>query len=120
MGRKPIWWRYRAPARVMSRSGFVPGPDVALILGYKLNYPFRGFGDQHSGLRMISKEQYEQLVKLFLRGRPITSREGRTQPGGYGGHGGESGIHRELKEFVAANPSLALAEPGLSTIKIYG
>ncbi len=116
-----IWWRWYAPVEVVSRSGFVPRSELASMLGYKPSYSFRGFGEQHSGLRKISEAEYTEIVRRFHEARPIVVRVRpipRSARKGTWGEGGESDTHRELKEFVAANPSSATGEAGLRTLYI--
>lgn len=64
------WWRWRAPLEVVSRRGFVPRPDVARALGYRLTYNFHGFGEQHSGLLQLSEARFAKLEGLFHSSRP--------------------------------------------------
>ncbi len=114
-----IWWRWYAPANILTRSGFVPRQEVAEILGYKRNYNFRGFGQEHSGLREISESQFNALLNQFAAARPLTLPQRsvpRAAKGGLGG--GESIEHKQLKEFVASDPVAALSETGLRTIKV--
>lgn len=114
-----IWWRWHAPAEVVSRSGFVPREEVCTILGYKSTYNFRGFGEAHSGLRELTDLEFAALLKRFRSARPlILSRKQVPRGGATGKGGGESKEHCELKEFVAANPSAAIGEVGLRTIKV--
>lgn len=113
-----LWWRYYAPAEALSRSGFVPRSELAVLLGYKSGNTFHGFGDQHSGLKRISEDQYTNIVERFHYSRPITLPEGSAPGGGGYGGGGESEIHLNLKRFVAAIPSIALSEAGLQTLKM--
>ena len=113
-----IWWRWYAPVSVLSRSGFIPRPRVLELLGYNTDWNLRGFGDYHSGLKEISKEVFDQLVREFHGARPIN-----LPPKGAGGRlgnygGGEGETHLNLKNYVAANPAAALNEPGLTTIGV--
>lgn len=114
-----IWWRWFAPVEILSRSGFVPRSEVGRSLGYKPTYNFRGFGTLHSGLLEITHEQYQDITRKFHDARRL---ELPSYPiprgGGATGGGGESATHRNLKEYVAANPSAALKEPGLRTVHI--
>jgi hypothetical protein len=115
-----IWWRWHAAAEVVSRSGFVPRRELAVILGYKPAYSFRGFGEQHSGLRRLSKDEFQAIVKRFNQASPIDLPE-RPIPSEVlkrWDRGEESETHRRLKEFVAADPSSAIGEPGLSTLHV--
>jgi hypothetical protein len=115
-----IWWRWHAQAEVLSRSGFVPRHELASILGYNSSYTFRGFGTQHSGLRELSQEEFNTILKRFKKSRPIDIHDYPpvSIPRNGEHDGGESNIHRELKEFVAADPSHALNEQGLTTLRI--
>ena len=45
---------------------FVPREEVNGILGYQLNYHFRGFGSYGSGLRQITESEYEQFGTFFI------------------------------------------------------
>jgi RecB family endonuclease NucS len=104
----------------MSQSGFVPRRELAVILGYDPAYSFRGFGEQHSGLKKISEEEFKAIVERFNQAQPINLPEHPISPEAWKrwGTGEESDTHRKLKEFVAANPELALDEPGLCTLKV--
>lgn len=115
-----IWWRWHAAAEVVSRSGFVPRQELAQIIGYDPAYTFRGFGEQHSGLKKLSSEEFHTIVERFNQYLPVNLPEPPISPSVWKRwHSGEeSDIHRELKEFVAADPSNAIDEPGLSTLHI--
>jgi hypothetical protein len=115
-----IWWRWHAAAEVVSRSGFVPRAELALLLGYKSSYPFRGFGEQHSGLKKISEEEFNAIVERFNRAQTISLPERAILPETWKrwGKGEESDTHRKLKEFVAANPTTVLGELGLCTMQV--
>jgi hypothetical protein len=52
--KNPIWWRWKAPVDLISRSGHVPRFEVNKVLGYNPTYGFRGFGDYHSGLKRMA------------------------------------------------------------------
>jgi len=115
------WWRWHAEATLITQSGLVPRCRVSEVLNYKLNYEYKGFGSGHSGLKQISKEQFEKLLTLFRqnlidksRKRKVTKRgKIKTKVTKY-----ESKEHRELKHYVAENPSAVLKEDGLLTIGI--
>lgn len=59
-----IWWRYCAPTEHVE-SGFIPRREVNRVLGYSLDYPFRGFGLLQSGVKQISERQFEGLKRIF-------------------------------------------------------
>jgi hypothetical protein len=112
-----IWWRWYAPISVLSRSGFVGRSRVLQILGYRPTWNLRGFGDYHSGLKKISNVEFDSLVHEFHASRPVELPINRG--GGSGGHGeGEGETHLNLKNYVASNPTVALNEPGLLTLRV--
>ena len=112
-----IWWRWYAQVSILSRSGFLKRSNVLEILGYNSTWNLRGFGDYHSGLKKISRSEYNALVKGFHASRPIKLPE--NESGGGSGHGqGEGVIHLNLKNYIASNPSKILKEVGLRTLEI--
>jgi hypothetical protein len=117
-----VWWRWCARTRSGISSGFVPRRRVNQILGLKPDYNFRGFGDSHSGLKEVNKEQFEALLQEFKQRQPITplAPEGEEPPPGrsFEGSGGESFEHRSLKEYVATHPNQVFGESGLSLVRV--
>src|SRR5271157_1120612 len=114
-----IWWRWHAPLTILSKSGFVPREIMNATLGYKLGYNLRGFGDLHSGLKKITEDQYNDLVRMFRGNVKLLlpkvmnmSRENN------GCEGGESSEHFLLKIYVASNPSIVLQEVNIQTFGI--
>jgi hypothetical protein len=59
-----ICWRWRAETRLL-REGFVSRRDVCQAIGFDKNYTFRGFGDRHSGLKLLNETQYYALKDAF-------------------------------------------------------
>lgn len=113
-----IWWRWHTPVTVCSRTGFVARPDVLRILGYSPRYTLRGFGDHHSGLKKITEAEFEALVQAFHASRPVVLPL-NTRVAGHGrGGSGEGAIHLNLKNYVAANPAVALNEAGLQLVEV--
>ena len=113
-----VFWRWHAPVSIASRTGFVALRDVLPILGYKSGYNLHGFGDYRSGLKKITKEQFDALVRGFHAARPI---ELPTNTGVYAHRpgGGEEGlIHRNLKRYVMADPGRALQTSGLRFLRV--
>ncbi|GFE60798.1 hypothetical protein [Geobacter sp. AOG2] len=112
------WWRWYAPVTLQSRSGFIPRERLATALGYKSNYNLRGLGEKHSGLKMLTFQEYETLLRLYRESTPteppITITNGTHPPIG----GGEGPQHLALKEYVAAHPSLVLGEPDVTTFAV--
>lgn len=113
-----IWWRWYAPVSVLSRSGFVGRSKILRILGYRPTWNLRGFGDFHSGLKKITKDEFDSLVRVFHASRPIELPVKDARGWSGGGGEGEGAIHLNLKNYVAANPSIALSEPGLRTLTV--
>lgn len=114
-------WAWEAITESHISNGFVPQADLLRILGYALNYNLRGFGESHSGLRQVSKEQYDELLAVFVSNSVVTANAPGGQqprPGHWTEGGGEGPEHLALKEYVAANPSVVLGEPGVVTLKI--
>jgi len=115
------WWRWNAEADLITRSGFVPRIKVSEVLNFKSNYPYKGFGKGNSGLKQISKEQFEKLLGLFkqnLKNKQIKSKPKKSKSKKQDVSEYESKAHRDLKYYVAQNPSKALKEEGLSKIDI--
>lgn len=108
-----IWWRWSASTEAIVSDGFVHRKKVNSVLGYQEGNSLRGFGDYHSGLKKISKDQFDMFIRLFSDGRsskpisPVSINRERL---------GESADHLHLKEYVAANPSFALKEEGIEWI----
>jgi hypothetical protein len=63
---KCLWWRWGAPTAPTKHKGFLPRTKVARILRYSLDYTFRGFGDDHSGLMKIDKKSYDAILASFI------------------------------------------------------
>jgi hypothetical protein len=112
-----IWWRWYAPLKLLSRSGFVPRERMNALLEYKNDYNLRGFGDLHSGLKKITADQFKSLVEIF-KGE-VESLPCKANPRyiGKGGGGGESFDHFMLKVYVATHPAVVVKE---NTVKTYG
>ena len=113
-----IWWRWYTPVSILSRTGFVKRPRINQILGYSTNYNLRGFGDYHSGLKKITKPQFDALVQAFHASRPIELPTNARSGGHRYGGGGEGTVHRNLKDYVASNPVVALNEAGLRLLRV--
>ncbi|MBU0492180.1 MAG: hypothetical protein KKA73_30515 [Chloroflexi bacterium] len=62
-------WCWHAPTKEITSDGFVPRVQVNRVLGYKPTWSLRGFGRLHSGLKEITKEEYDALVKIFKTGQ---------------------------------------------------
>lgn len=112
-----IWWRWFAPVKILSRSGFVPRVELAHSLRFKPKYPFKGFGTLKSGLKEITKAQYQDIITKFHSYQPIKLPKPSKHPGKGKGGGPESQIHKDLKEYVANNPIEAIGE-GTETLKV--
>lgn len=114
-----IWWRWYADAEPYSSSGFLPRVELNRALGYALGNPLKGFGDLHSGLKKITRDQFNQISAQYHAYGVSPDVEdmvkGSAKRGGHAWGRGESDIHKNLKEMVAAAPDKVLGEPGLRT-----
>lgn len=113
------WWRYMAPTEAINSSGFVARRDVSVAIRYSPDFNFHGFGDQHSGIKRLTSEEFERLLALFRESsvKKDAAAARRAFRGGRGGPGGEGEEHLRLKNAVADNPSVLLREEGLT---LYG
>lgn len=110
------WWRWNAPLEFRSRSGFVPRAVVNEVLGYKPTYGFRGFGDLNSGLKKLTRDQFDSLIAAFLQVQRPLPPPAPAQTHRHGEGGPESEAHLALKMYVASNPADVLGEEGLRTL----
>jgi len=109
-----IWWRWHTPLEIRTRSGFLSRERLNKILGYKPSNPLRGFGDLKSGLKKISREEFEQILEAFKENLHTPSKPSLKSRIPHDTSGGvESEEHRYLKEYVAANPTDVLHEEGV-------
>lgn len=116
---KEIWWRWYAKLKLLTRTGFVSQKDTNEVLGYKSNYSLRGFGDLKSGLKKLSKSQFDSLLYLFKSSVSLKDKSSFSKSYEASRHGGEeSDAHKNLKLYVAANPSIVLSEIGVSTYQV--
>jgi len=114
-----LWWRWVAETHEEVTTGFVSASDVKNVLGYKPGFNFHGFGDKHSGVKWLTQEQCEALLTLFRSSQPpVESPPKGTYSGKPVSGGGEGPEHKALKEYVAAQPSLALQETDLKTVAL--
>jgi hypothetical protein len=117
-----IWWRWRAMAKPLTTNGFIPLAEVNRVLHLSPNYNLRAFGDYKSGLKKIEPDQFFELRDIFLQNPrvPKSVIKPKSHPGRivHRGEEVESESHLRLKQFVAANPSLAIGETGLKTVAV--
>lgn len=110
------WWRYCAPTTSLDSGGFIPRLEVNRLLGYAEAFNFHGFGDSHSGVKLIPRELFENLRRVYRASSEaadeerIATRMGHPTFGGTG----EGAEHRTLKERIAADPAGVLGEVGLT------
>jgi hypothetical protein len=109
-----INWCWHAEASLISRTGFIKRQDVNRVLQYKPNYNYRGFGDVHSGLKKLTKHEFESLLKLFNTNIIVP----KIKPHKYSKNSFESIDHYLLKYYVAENPALVLKETGMKLKKV--
>lgn len=110
-GGRKIWWKWRAQTGRHNDGGFVPHLHICEVLGYSPNYSFRGFGEQRSGLKELTIDQFAQLASAFNQEKSVAFKHPSNLPTKY--PGGEGPEHKALKELVAAQPSIVLEEEGL-------
>jgi hypothetical protein len=86
------WWRYCAPTQPVNSAGFIPRELVNSALGYARNNVFRGFGDEHSGLKEVTPAVFNDLLQLFTASSKEHDRKEIIRYSGsrYGGGGGRS------------------------------
>lgn len=113
------WWRWHAPLRLLSTSGFVPRPAILNVLGYKSTYNLRGFGDHHSGLKKLTEDEFQALRDQFSASVEDKSLDSDIPvPGHPTEGGGESKAHLALKEYVAEYPSIVLGESQVDVVAV--
>jgi hypothetical protein len=112
-----MWWRYRAPTESVNSGGFIPRATFLPLIGYSASWNLHGFGDNHSGVKRLTPEQFMRLRALYEESaehadlqRVTSNTDGRQ----FGGPGGEGAEHRDLKERIAADPATVLREMGLT------
>jgi len=114
------WWCWYAETEIISTNGFVSREDLNVLLGYKKNNVLKGFGNRHSGLKLITKDQFEKIVELFKKiptKKDLSIDKALAKNNSYKKRNSvESKAHRDLKNYIASNPSEALNEDGLITI----
>lgn len=109
-----IWWRWYTPLKIITKSGFVSRQRLNEILGYSSDYSLRGFGDAKSGLKKISREEFDQILRAFTETLATHSKPPQKPKTPHDAPGAvESKEHRYLKDYVAANPSGVLNEEGV-------
>jgi hypothetical protein len=108
------WWRYCAPTRSINSAGFIPRSEVNALFGYSENNVFRGFGDEHSGLKEIQEELFGRLLDRFSISTENNEKEHIARaPNPRFGPGGEGPEHLALKHRIADDPAGVLGEAGL-------
>ena len=83
---------------------------------------YRGFGRKHSGVKDITIEEYQNLLKYFLKDDENENQKLREKNKPYKHapnyiSAPEGEMHKKIKELIASNPSLYLKEPNLEHIK---
>jgi hypothetical protein len=116
---REVWWRYSAPTKSVNSAGFISRKQLNAILNYAPNYVFHGFGEEHSGLKEISKAVFDRLLSEFNASTVQNEKEHVARAGScnFGG-GGEGPEHKALKLRIAADPAGLLEEPGLTLWKM--
>jgi len=115
------WWCWHAETKKITTSGFVSREELNSVLGYKNNYVLKGFGDLKSGIKLITQNEFEQLLKLFKKnqinkiGTLDTEQNKKIKNKRFSID--ESKEHLNLKNYIASNPSKVLKEDGVITIE---
>ena len=116
------WWRWKADTRLINQSGFVLRKELNILLGYKPEYGLRAFGKKNSGLKQISEDIHQKILRVFNQNQPPETKPLKRDPRKYVprgyGQGGEGPAHKELKERLAAGPEEVLGEKGLTLIRM--
>ncbi len=113
-----IWWRYGANTESINSNGFVSRVQLNRILGYKSNFNYRGFGEAKSGTKEITKEQFDEIHKLFVEeSNSKVNREMRQHRSVQFGSGGEGELHKALKNLIASSPSEIIGEEGIVLVE---
>jgi len=116
-----LWWRYHAPTKSINSKGFVNRKRVCEIIGWSSTYSLRGIGQEKSGLKQLTQEQYHALHWDFMQSLPcrqdILEALKKVPTVGHD-NGGEGPEHRALKHQIASNPSFFLQEEGLQFVKM--
>jgi hypothetical protein len=116
-----MWWRFRAATEPVNSGGFISRKKLLPVLGYSTNWNLHGFGDNHSGVKRLTADEFHTLRKMYEEDADREDQERvkiYTGGGQFGGPGGEGEIHRKLKERIATNPAAILLEEGLSLYKV--
>jgi hypothetical protein len=116
-----IWWRWYAETKPYLLSGFLAREELNHILGYEPGNILRGFGDLHSGLKKVTKDEFCQILESFRSmgvSPAVRAMLKRMKGTGHAWGGGESAVHKTLKERVAAAPEKLLGERGLTTVAV--
>ena len=132
-GGEKIWWKWKAQTKKIFTSGFVPLKTYLKIMGHSPKGFLKGYGESKSGLKKLTKEQFDQILTIFnessglddsfdklLKAAKTDLSKIRKKAGGkWGGKGGREGnAHLHLKNYIAANPCLALNEDGMEVVKV--
>jgi hypothetical protein len=116
-----MWWRFWAPTEPVNSGGFIARATFLPIVGYNPSWNLHGFGDNHSGVKRLTPEEFMVLRTMYEESADQADSERiacNTRGGGFGGPGGEGLEHRSLKERIAADPAAVLREDGLTLCKV--
>jgi len=113
------WWRWQADTKRITSAGFVYRKKLAKYLGMSEEYPFKGFGDGHSGLKEINEDEFTDIVEHYQQDRRESDFSKKSQQSNHNGgvSGGEGPAHKALKLAIAENPEI-LGEKGLELVGI--
>jgi len=60
-----MYWKWIATTKTVSTDGYVSREKVNEILGYSPKYTLRGFGQNRSGLRNLTKSEFCRILRKF-------------------------------------------------------
>jgi hypothetical protein len=118
-----IWWRYFSDLKPINSHGFIPRRKVNEIMGYREGYIFRGFGTNHSGIKEITNEKFQSMLKVFTFNNIEEEKDLKEKREPKFRHDAnqhplpEGEVHKKIKSLIANNPQLLLDEAGLKLIR---
>lgn len=112
-----MWWRYCAPTEPVNSGGFIARSTFLPLIGCRATWNLHGFGDNHSGVKRLTAEEFVRLRTMYEETAERADLErlaSNTERVQFVGAGGEGADHRALKERIAFDPAAVLGEAGLT------
>lgn len=60
-----MYWKWKATTEPVSTNGYVSREEVNEILDYRPKYTLRGFGQNRSGLKKLTKDEFCRILRKF-------------------------------------------------------